>query len=105
MATTAATRKMRKKTWNAAPHLSPREKLGLGLDSVAMLFPAAALDDTQGEVKKEKRQREVKDDGAGIHHAAGEVVHLVGQGKTAQQARLPACADGQLVGQEREQEQ
>ncbi len=32
-------------------------------------------------------------------------MHLVGQGKTAQQARLPARPNGQLVGQEREQEQ
>src|SRR5687767_8433909 len=58
-------------------HLRAGEKVGLS--SFMALFPAAALDDLQREIQKEKGKREVKYNRPGVDDPAREILHVFNQ--------------------------
>src|SRR5262245_27487415 len=105
MTTTASTRTRTAATCMPMFHLRQGVKLGGVEGSEAMLFPAAAFHDPQGQEEEEKRQREIKDHGPGINDAAGKIVQLPEQGEASEHAGAPIESLGQFIGQEGQQEQ
>src|SRR5882724_6386670 len=70
-----------------------------------MLFPAAALDDAQGEKKKEQSQGHEQDDRTGVDHAPRKVMHMLEERHVGEGLGLPGGLFGKLAGENAEQEQ
>src|SRR5438876_1196213 len=75
-------------------HLRAREKLGGG-SRVLMLFPPAALDHFERQKQTERSEAEVKHYRPAVHHATGEIVHMLGQRQVSEKLRLPSSLHGE----------
>src|SRR5437588_994840 len=100
MTTTEVTSRINRATFSPMVHLRCGVKLGSGL--AAMLFPAAALNDPQGQEQEEEREREVQNDRPGVHHPAGEIVHLIEKRQSGEHLALPVRRGLQVTRQESE---
>ena len=94
-----------KVTLSAMLHFCRGEKLGWDDGGVAMLFPAAAFNDAQSQEQKEKRHAQVKDDDAGVQHAAREIQHLLSDVEKRKHLRLPVAVGRNQRGQKMQNQQ
>src|SRR5271165_6377548 len=97
MTTTASTSTTNRTRLQMMLHLRQGEKLGREPVSFAILFPAAAFHDPQGQEQKEQRQAAHEDDWPRVHHAAHEVMHLLEEVETGKRLSLPGSGDGEAV--------
>src|SRR5262245_8956437 len=91
------------KTFRPITIFWPREKLAW--ESVDMLFPPAAFEDSQRQKQKKKCEAQVEDDRPGVHHAPRKVFHVFNQGQVHEELRLPAALGGKCVRKKAQQEQ
>src|SRR6516162_543038 len=96
MTTTERMRSVTKRTWNPMRHLRLGGKLGWE-SGLVILFPAAALDESECQKEHKRSQRNEQDEGASVDYAVGEVVHLVKEPEGSQRLCTPIAGFREFI--------